>query len=118
MDAAHKLAIAARIVRSPTPALRWEKILTAELGTYVLGRNRHSRYSESAEAPIIVTAAARWVFVICESCEVKLRWIGRTVGEDRGQPDKAASTGEQQEQKESCPFHTSRILLAVPLCSN
>ena len=45
-NTAHEPAIAAGIVRPPTPALWWEKILTTKLGTLVLWRNRHRGDSE------------------------------------------------------------------------
>src|SRR5262249_35995709 len=62
MNAAHELTIAARIVRSPAPSLRREKILAAEFRTNILRWNRHRRGSETAEPSVIVAAAARWVF--------------------------------------------------------
>jgi hypothetical protein len=95
MNAAHELAISAGIVRSPTPALLWEKILTAKLRTLILWRNRHGRYSETAESPVVVTATSCWVFVICQSCEEEFWRIGRAVGENGRQPDKAAGAYEQ-----------------------
>ena len=112
MNAAHELAITAGIVRSPTPALLWEKILTAKLRTLILWRNRHGRYSETAESPVVVTATSCWVFVVCQSCEEEFWRIGRAVGENGRQPDKAAGADEHKEQEESCSFHTFGILRA------
>src|SRR5262245_60119656 len=111
MNTAHELAITAGIVCSPTPALRWEKILTAEFWALILRRHRHGRYSETAKARVVVTARACRIFVICQPCEVKLRCVGRAVCENSGQPDKAAGAYEHEEQEESRPFHTFRILL-------
>src|SRR5262245_10341186 len=60
IDPTHELAVAAGVVRSPSPALRRKEVTAAEFRANVPSRRNSHRKSRRTE--IAVTAAAVWVF--------------------------------------------------------
>jgi hypothetical protein len=96
MNTAHKLAVSARIVRAPPPALPRKEIFSSEFRTNILRRYPHRG---SSKTETVMPATACWVLGIGESSEIKLRRIRESIIRQHGRkPNKAVRAGCYKER--------------------